>query len=452
MRIVYIDDSTTGHLQFNKFITEEGKEHLIDRDLSIKVLQNGRNFFSIVGKFEDYHIDKDLLLILDLKLTRNTKIINQILKENPELKLISNVDSVSGTYIGLTAIRKKELRYLLICLASSSDASMNELVLNNAFNALNEDMQSGRRFKIIRIPTIAEHYEYIAKPSLQSAIKEWDNFRTTYHSDFAIDEALKMYSKPWEEKWTAKKWYWEHNDINNNNNEYRKLFSDWLGTTIEDENQIKPICMWEANWNGEDNKPGWYNWKNKDFFSNRPINEDTLRAIFNKLDLTIEIKLMEPNEVFLPVIPALPFLLSLKYFVSKVIEENSDINILFSDFMGNYGRLYAISIIFNKTRGKEGYNWLPVNECIDDGYYWPEKDLSKTYFGKIIGNQLSGISEYLSDLIWGRLTDIRKDIDDKSNPWITIFKGVPPCKIGGPVVNPIFAPHALHLCWAGKKA
>ena len=164
-----------------------------------------------------------------------------------------------------------------------------------------------------------------------------------------------------------------------NNSRYREEFKQYFGITSEIAiKDIKALFMYGGN--GIDYGK-WYPFSNNMVYAPpKNIKKNTLQMILEKLLLDIEIDDAIGEEIALPVIPALPFLLSLRYFVSLPESLENIKSMKLNKLNNKYYEHYAIAVEY-KT----------------ESVY---SKLVQTYFKKNNATIFTGSSEALYNIMW----------------------------------------------------
>lgn len=145
--------------------------------------------------------------------------------------------------------------------------------------------------------------------------------RMTFHADSAICAAIELFCQPWTPGWKDhedRERMWHHNYLTTS--EGRESLRIWLGCKANelDDRSAKGLLM--TAWDGP-NSAGivWPEFARSDC---RPISEKVLRKVFERLE--IDVKAIEcPVDLWMPVTPGLPWLISLRSLLWWIEHENS---------------------------------------------------------------------------------------------------------------------------------
>jgi len=279
-------------------------------------------------------------------------------------------------------------------------------------------------------------------PSLQNAkdmnvffadaLKKWHNFfRKDFHEDSGINDMLNFFIKAWEDNW-SERFHWSHNQIEKKPR-YCEEFKQYFGITSEvANNDIKALFMYGGN--GIDYGK-WYPFSSDMVYAPpKNIKRNTLKMVLKKLLLDIEIDDAIGEELALPIIPALPFLLSLRYFVSLPESLKNIESMKLYKFNNKYYEHYAIAV-----------------ECKNESDY---SKLVQTYFTKKDNEFFTGSSQALNNIMWRKTLELSSPDNYPHKEVIEKFKNGQDMngeKLSTPCVSYLFAKKGFHMCWTGHQ-
>jgi len=177
---------------------------------------------------------------------------------------------------------------------------------------------------------------------------------TKYHDDPAINRALLLYATPWAENWNLEegaKFQWDHESFTDKN---CKLFESWLEIKVD-----MPSAQALGMVNKQDGKAYPHNVTSLYYYHDKKLTVAVMNALLHTLDIPGKVILPAgDNSWEPPVVPALPFFVSLRAFICKLNQEKAPpIKVEFNkyyDSLDRNRRLYSISIQLQIKRENHG--------------------------------------------------------------------------------------------------
>jgi hypothetical protein len=254
-------------------------------------------------------------------------------------------------------------------------------------------------------------------------VEEWF-LHLLIHKDIYISSILNFYRTPWEKESNLQgKWH-AGAEPNHSSIIYAKKLTEYLDLdTSVDISSSKALLLWrpEENFWGKwylkphsDKKPSPYR-------RGYPLLGKVLNAVFKKLDLQVS-GIEEDRKYYMPLDPALPFLLCLRIFATTVHKEPKIIWNSFNNIDNSV--VYQVSISCEKT------NWGLRND------YWNGSDRGQGV-----------IKVFYETLLHWRIT-MTCSSNKEREEWVQLFtKGV-----DYPPYGFYFTPGWVHLSWISSSS
>jgi len=344
----------------------------------------------------------------------------------------------------------------LSCLVAGARIVLNlPLIFVATSCGLNFSLTYGTQTKVIRSypnfpafgkkQTSATGYEADIE-SLIEQVKESAKSLTEFHSDPYIDKALKMYNSQWENASS-----WIHAEIRNG--KYLSAVNSWLTDSIS-QDDLRAIIM-----RGDDGKPFNHGTGALDYAC--PDSVLSVKAL-NTLLRTLNI----PSQVSeadiwweIPIVPGLPFFLSLREFLSELESGGAPLSINFLKCVyptsdanktenpdNSKSRLYSISMQLGETRNIGGVEERCKPFQLGINYHNTQG----------VAIQHSNTTRALINLTYARLAPFVAGSNSGlkvAGDWLDIFTSSKYKTDDGnacPCVGVCFYPHGLRIVWAGE--
>ena len=131
------------------------------------------------------------------------------------------------------------------------------------------------------------------------------------HENELINGAIQFYANPWEARWPGEGW--AHDELQNKCSDHLRALADWLKIDVND------LCDWQEGQSAK-SLMIWVPTKSNDSLwgTRRRIQGEVLKAAMEKLKIPVSKTAPIPEEsIKMPCTPCLPFLISLRSFLSS---------------------------------------------------------------------------------------------------------------------------------------
>lgn len=355
-----------------------------------------------------------------------TKILDSTEYDSLKEKLPNN--QWDGVAVALQAIKLPNIARLLIFVASYRDTLLDAEPISETLIAEIRRQQKEHTHKVIlrQAPAVLASSAPGAKKVLNMLAKLWaEHFPNSFHSHSATNDMLAMFISPWTENYTCpeRKFSWCHECLDSTTTTFRKKLSASVPGQL-DAQSAKCLLMLEADVAAS--SPDWKAvWTAFDCGAcERFIQPTVLKGLLRALDVS-SAGIEDADKWAMPIMPALPFLVSLSHLIRKFQEDNGPKPTV--NWQCKSGR-YKISFSLAKKRMKGG-----VEQQLEP------RGLEQAYTKMLKSNRRHGVCEAIENILFCRLGGLNEIM-----PMLGLFNGK---GLDKQVVDLDFGDHSFQLSW-----
>lgn len=356
--------------------------------------------------------------------------VDELLKTLPSDSPLSDVpqDQLDGLAAALAVIRLPNVTRLLIFVASGRHNKKEQKVIEAI---LSQEIAKSGKSSTHKI-TFAEHLLADSASDAQNALNQlaerWVKLFPDLHSDFFTNKILSTFLSPWIEGvgCPENKFSWCHECLDSASTVFsKKLRSHVL--SLQDTQSAKCLLMLEAD--VATPSPQWRAvWTRLAAGADeRRIQSTALKELLSALkiaDFGIEGKAWT-----MPIVPALPFLISLSHLIRKFQEDNGPTPTVVWKCEASR---YQIHFTLSKTRLKGG-----AEQRLE------ARGLEQAYNTMLTSGRCHGVCEALHNTLFCRLGGLNEIM-----PMLGLFNGK---GLDKPVIDLEFGDYSFQLSWPRLK-